>query len=377
MFNVPIKLILIFLFLFLSCGKKIQLQSFLNNDNLWTMYGRIPERNFYLNDSINLPLKVKFKLELKAGLYSSSVTSRDDFIFIGDLKGNVYKISLSKEKIENVNSFNQPILTSIVVTEKELIIPLAELKNKNSVLIVYDLINGRVKSKIYVEGSIEKEILLLEDFLILTTSKGLIYKLNRDYTIDWKLDLQSCICSTPSASKNFFVVSTENGYLFIITFEGKILQKFKVNHLVQSGFAIENDNIFFGDDGGYLYLFNFNQGKIIYAQKLDTKIISIPSLDEHNLYVGDLRGNIFAINKSTGSIIWRKNYGGMINNAILIVGDKLIVPNVYKKIFILNKFDGKILQEVEVEGRVKLSPVLIKDKIICGYDDKKIVAFSN
>lgn len=370
-------IVIVLVFNFLSCGKKIQLESYLKKNNLWPMYGKYPERKFFVEDTLKLPLKIIYKTELKAGLNFSSISSMDDLLFIGDLKGYLYLIDLNSGRIKNYNSFKQPILTSIIVKENELIFPLAANRDKSSYLIVYDLLRGEEKTRFAVEGSIEKEILILKGNIYLTSVDGIVYKLKEDLTIDWKLKLGSQIYSHLAAGKDFLVTASIDGYVFLISDEGKIIKRLKIENPIASGFTVNNSIIIFGDEGGYLYCYDVVQDKFLLSKKLDAPLKAIPSFDGQNIFVGDLKGNVFSVNMNSGKIIWTKQLGGLVNNSILIVGDKLVVPNFQKKIFILDKHSGKILQEIELDGRVKLSPVYIKNKLILGYDDKKIVALSN
>jgi outer membrane protein assembly factor BamB len=369
-------LVILISLILVSCGKKILIESYLKNGKSWAMFGALPKRNFFVQDTITLPIKISYKTELRAGLNYSSVTVMDGAIFVGDLKGYVYKIDLNTGRIKNYMNYKQPILTSIIVKENELIIPVAELKNKKSYLIIYNLIQGDEKKEVALEGSIEKDPILDGEKLYLTTTNGYIYKFDKNYNVEWKLDLGSAINSHISAEKDFIVVGTINGKIYFISMDGKILLSLTTNGSLNSGFTIHNSRIYFGDDKGFLYCLD-KSGKMIFQKKLGSSIKSIPSIDDKNIFIGDVSGNIYCLDKINGEILWKINYGGLINNSILIVGDKLIVPNVRKKIIIIEKSTGEILQEIEMDGRVKLSPVYVDGKIIVGCDDKKIIALSN
>jgi outer membrane protein assembly factor BamB len=296
---------------------------------------------------------------------------------VGDLKGNVYRIEMSTGRVKNYNSFKQPILTSVILKENELIVPLAELRGKHSVLIVYNLIRGEETSRVIVDGSIENEILYSKDFLVVTTTNGVVYKLNSDYTFDWKLNLDSQIISQPAANNNFIVTATVDGTIYIISFKGSVIKKIKNKHALMSGFTINDGRIYFGDEGGYIHCYDVDKGEFVFSKQLDAPIRAIPSVDDKLIFIGDVLGNIFALDKLTGEILWKKNYGGLIRNSILILGDKLVVPNYQKKILILDKNTGRILQELEFDGRMKFSPVYVNKNLIIGYDDKKIALLSN
>ncbi len=370
-------LFIVYITLFNSCGKKIQIPNYLKPDNIWSHYGYDSERRFFVDDSLHLPLKILYRTELKAGLNYSSVTTMDKFLFVGDLKGNVYKIALNSGKIENYNNFKQPILTNIMIKENELFIPLAATKEKMSYLISYDLVKGEEKKRIPLEGSVEKEILIVNGDIFLATTSGIIYKIRKDLVEDWKIETGSQIYSHPAAGDKFLVTGTIDGWVYIISYDGKINKKFKVNNSLKSGFSIDESKIYFGDAFGFMYCYDYGQEKFLFTKKLDAPILAIPSIDRENIYIGDLKGNVYALSKQTGDLKWKKLLGGLINNAILIVGNKLVVPNFQKKIFILDKFNGEILQEIELDGRIKFSPVYIDHKLILGCDDKKIICLSN
>lgn len=371
------KISILFALLFLfSCGKRIILNNYLKNENSWIMFGQTPERVFFIQDSINLPLKVLFKTELKSGLNYSSVTVMDGSIFVGDTKGYVYKIDLKTGIIKNYMNYKQPILTSILVKENELIIPVAGSKDKKSFLLIYNLIQGDEKKRITLDGSVEKDPILEEEKLYLVTTNGLLYKFDKDYNFEWKLDLSSSINSHIALTKDFIVAGTLSGKVYFVSKDGKIISSFIAQGSINSGFTIKDSRVYFGDDKGYLYCVD-KSGRVLLQKKVGSSFKSLASIDDESIFIGDLSGNIFCLSKLNGEIKWKKNYGGLINNSILIAGDKLIVPNVHKKILVLDKSKGELLQEIEMEGRVKLSPVFVDKKIIVGCDDKKVIALSN
>lgn len=363
---------------FNSCGKKILIEKFLKTGDEWFVYGKNFENNFYVKDTLKLPLKISTTIDLKAGLNFSSITPMDNFAFIGDLKGNVYAINLSDEKISYYMNFKQPILTSILVQENRLILPVASIKEQSSKIIFYNLIRGETRSININEGSVEKELLMDDKRNVYAvTVNGVVIKINQNHNIEWKIDLKKSIYSQPLIYNKNLILGSTDGTIYFITLDGKIDHQFSIQKAFRSGFSVKDGFIYFGDEEGNLYKYDFTNKKILMMNKLNSAIRSIPSIDDKNIFIGDLKGNVFCLSQATLEINWKKLISGIINNSILIVGDVLLVPDFSGKLILLDKSDGKLIQRFEFKGRVKLAPVYIKDKIITGYDDRKIVILSN
>ncbi len=361
-----------------SCGKKIIIDKFLKNGDEWSVYGKNFTNNFYIKDSLKLPLKISTTIDLKGGLNFSSIKAMDNLAVIGDLKGNVYAINLSDEKITHYMNFKQPIMTSIIVQEKQLIFPLASIKEQNSKVIFYDLMRGESRVIEILDGSVEKELLMDDKKNVyLITVNGFVIKISQNKKIEWKIDLKKSFYSQPIIYDKKIIVGSTDGTIYFITLDGKIEHKFSIQKVFRSGFYAKGCFIYFADEEGYLYKFDCANIKILNKIKLETAIRSIPSLDDESIFIGDLKGNVYSISQSTFELNWKKSIGGIINNSILIVGDVLVVPDFSGRLILLDKCDGKLLQKFEFKRRVKLNPVYIKDKIITGYDDRKIVFLSN
>lgn len=361
-----------------SCGKKIIIYKYLKNEDEWSVYGKNFENNFYIKDSLKLPLKVSTTIDLKGGLNFSSFTTIDNLALIGDLKGNVYAINLNDKKITHYMNFKQPIMTSIIVQEKHLIFPLASIKEQTSKILFYDLLRGESRVVDILDGSVEKELLLDDKKNVyVITVNGFVIKISQNQKIEWKIDLKKSIYSQPIIYEKTIIAGSTDGTIYFITLDGKIEHKFSIQKILRSGFSVKDGFIFFADDEGNLYKYDYANKKISNKIKLGTTIRSIPSLDDENIFIGDLKGNVYSISQSNLEVNWKKSVGGIINNSILIVGQDLVVPDFSGKLIIMDKNKGELLQKFEFKGRVKLAPVYIKDKLITGYDDRKIVFLNN
>ncbi len=365
------------LIFFISCTKKIQIEKYLEPENKWQSFGYDSSRNFYIRSDLKLPLKQKWEVELEAGISHSSITSISNFVCVADLKGNVYFLNPEIGRILSKISLKQPILTSVIVRERDLIISLAETKNKKSQLVLYDLLNGKVKKTFEVEGSIERELVLHKDFLIATTTSGRIYSLKYDLNKIWEIQLNEELNCHPASSNNLFVTVSLKGNLFLVDMMiGKVLKKIKISSGVNSGISISNNLIYFGNSDGNFYCFTLDGSKV-WQEKLKASVKAIPSIDDSSVFIGDLLGNVYAFDNKTGKKKWETSFGGMINNSILVLNNQLIVPDSKGFIYVLEKLDGGLVQKIELKGRVKFSPVLVKNKVFIGYDDKKIAAYEN
>lgn len=374
-FQKSLKFIFILLLLIsISCSRKLQFESYLKNQNLWLFYGKTLSRDFFMNQKLQGNLKPIWSTELEGGISLTSPISIDKYFVTFDLKGNIYFIDIKSGKKIGKKSFGQPILVNPIIKLNEIIIPLAETSKLKSQLIILDILNNKIKSKIELNSSIENEMIYDNESLIVILTNGEIIKLNSNYLIDWKVKLNNHVKSSPSFFNKKILIGTVKGEIYLLDVNGKILHQTKIEGKINSGFSIK-DNRFFFSSGNKLYCYDLNT----FDKKWEVKLISearvIPSLDENSIFLGDLSGNFYKINQLTGKIEWILNLGGIFNNSALVTENLIFVPNLFKKLFVIDKITGEILNVLEYSGRVKYSPIIVENILVIGVDDKKLIAY--
>lgn len=365
---------ILFLLISISCSRKLQFESYLKNQNLWLFYGKSLRRDFFINQKFQGNLKPIWSTELEGGISLTSSLSIDKYFVTFDLKGNIYFIDIKSGKKIGKKSFGQPILVTPIIKLNEIIIPLAETSKLKSKLIIFDILNNKIKSKIELNSSIENEMIYDNESLIIVLTNGEVIKLNSNYLIDWKVKLNNPVRSSPSFFNKKILIGTVKGEIYLIDVNGKILHQTEIKGKINSGFSIR-DNRFFFSSGNKLYCFDLNT----FDKKWEVKLISetrvIPSLDDNSIFLGDLSGKFYKINQLTGKIEWTLNLGGIFNNSALVTENLIFVPNLFKKLFVIDKVTGEILNVLEYSGRVKYSPIIVENILVIGVDDKTLIAY--
>jgi len=367
---------LIILLALLSCTQPIAFKNMIVGGPGYFMFGKNPERKFYNDISIDDSLKLKWSAETSGSQTNTSVVIYDNILFVGDLSGKFYAFDRTTGKMFGYEKYTGSISTTPIVNNLRVFILLNQFNEKYSLLKIYDYLNGNVllESKIY--GSVQNEMIKLNDGIVVLTDQGELIKFNFVGERGWSLTTKVSTKSSPASNGDLILFGNEKGELIVVSSNtGEIKYRINISNGIEGDFSVEGDYVYFGDNDGELFCATVNNGRIVWTVDTKSKILSTPVMNDDKVFVGNLAGEIFCINKSSGKIIWKIETGGVINTTPALFKNYLVQPDLNRKIYFIDTNNGEIAKTYDFEKRVKLSPVYHDGILYLGADKGIINAY--
>ncbi len=346
------------------------------DSNAYSMFGKNPQRDFYVPIEFNDNIKLKWESDTRGGFSNSSVTISDSIVFINDLYGRVYAFNFFNGKKYGEIKNKGAVYTTPVVSGLWVVFVVSMEQENMSKFVMYDYTSAKPFREVDVEGRVQTEILKLSDGFVIITLDGKVIKYDKYGIFLWETNTNVKSRTNPSFYNNKIILGNDNGEIIALNYnDGKILYREKIGGKFWSGSTISDGKIFIGNTNGKLYKLDINSGKIIWEFNTRTKILMTPVLDASNIYIGNLAGTLYSIDKNSGQKKWEIKTDGLFNITPLVTKNILIVPDFDKKILFVDKEKGVIQKTLKLDGRAKLSPVIYKNTLFIGYERGKLEAY--
>lgn len=340
------------------------------------IYGRSNARNNFENVAITEYLQPLWIGETSGSQSHNSILIYSKYLFASDLSGRLYVFDKNTGKQLGYEKFSGAISAAPVIDKLKIFLVVNEREENYSTFIRFDFVNGKILAEDRIYGSVNNELLLLNDGIIAVTDNGEVIKYNLVGTRIWTNKTKTTTQSSPVSNGNDIIFGNQKGEIIIIDgTDGTIKYKEKLSSPIESNISMDGDTIFFGDSEGILYSFNIDTKKINWSFNTGANIKSMPVFDGNNVIIGNLAGNLFSLDKYTGKKIWTLNTNGVFNTSPLLTNLYLYQPDFNKKVYVINKSLGTIVKTYDFERRLKLTPIYYDGIIYLGADRGEIHAF--
>ena len=277
----------------------------------------------------NISRKPSLLWVTEVGPVVSSPVFGEGTIYVSTITGRIFALNPSEKKIKWHLNVSSPIVST----------PL--LHNQILVVATYDS---------WVKGT---------PF----AGKNLVFGIDRENGKQiWKFEIPGDVFSSPAlvGGRMIIVGSISNAVFALQGNSGDLLWKFETGGQVWSSPSYNGNNIFIGSDDGLLYCLD-QDGKLLWKTKLNGKIrSSSPSLsfDEESpsVFIGTYNGGMFCLSQSTGEIRWIKYIKQPVMSSPGIIKDKAFFAASDNKIYCLQKNNGSKVWDFETAGRIWSSP---------------------
>lgn len=370
-------IILIGLFLIYRCTQHLALKNMPLDQPGIFMYGKIPQRNFYEDVSISDSLELRWIAETNGSQSNTSVIINGSFIFVNDLSGRIYGFDIATGKLIGYEKYSGSISVAPVLYKLRIYF-VVNLKNENySIFVMRDLFSGNTLSEVRIEGSVNNELLKLDDCIFVLSDRGELIKFNFAGLKEWSIDTKVTSQSIPASDGNVILFGNQKGEIIIVSaIDGSILFRKKLCNGIESGFTIDKNIAYFADISGKIYSFDFVNKKILWSFDTNAKIVSTPVFNSENIFIGNLAGDLFSISKKNGRLNWKIETKGIINATPLLLKNILIQPDFNKKVYLINPQNGERIKTIKFDTRVKLTPIYFNNVIFIGIDRGQIYAYN-
>jgi outer membrane protein assembly factor BamB len=303
----------------------------ISNQNSWKMFRGNPMRTGVSGSKISHKLSLLWVTEI--GPTVSSPLFEDGTIYVSTITGRIFAINLIQRRIKWHLDVGSPLVSS----------PLVD----NGILVAatYD---SWIKDMIY-------------------RGKNSVFGVNiQDGKQLWHYDIPGDIFSSPCLVDHTTIVvgSTKSGIYALDMYSGVLRWVFKTEGEVWSSASYNGKAIFIGSDDGFIYSVD-TEGKLLWKTKLDGKVRSSSPCLSHNyqdedpsIFIGTYTGGMFCLDQLNGMIKWSKCISRPVMASPATIKDKVFFATSNNKIYCLQVNDGSKLWDFETGDRIWSSPCL-------------------
>ncbi len=360
----------------ISCSQPISFRNMVSGQTGHFMYGKVQERKFFENTSIQDSLKLIWSAETIGSQSNTSIVIYGDMLFVSALSGRIYVFERSIGKPLGFEKYSGSIPVAPILNEMRLFFIVNDSNEKLSTLKLFDLVGGKILSESRVFGSVQNEMLRVEDGIVLLSDSGELIKYNFVGLRQWSLSTKISARSSPASNGELTLFGNVLGEIIAVNSNnGEMKYRANISSGIESEFSIDEPNAYFGDNKGKIFSVNVSDGKLNWQFDTKNKIVAAPVHNESQIIIGNLAGDLYCLNKEDGKLIWKTSTGGVINTTPLMFKNYLVQPDMNKKVYFINTKTGKIEKTYEFERRVKLSPVFYNGILYLGADRGIINAY--
>lgn len=179
----------------------------------------------------------------------------------------------------------------------------------------------------------------------------------------WRYEVPGDIFSSPCLVDDMMIVvgSVNNTVYTLEGYSGNIRWKFNTGGEVWSSPSYNGNQIYIGSDDGFLYCLDMD-GRLLWKTKLNGKIRSSSpclSFDESqrpSVLIGTYNGGMYCLNQSTGKIRWSKRITKPIMASPATIKDKVFFATSDKKLYCFQMKDGSKIWDFETGNKIWSSP---------------------
>jgi len=254
-------------------------------------------------------------------VYATPTMSEDGILYIGGYDGDLYAINTT---------------------------------NINSISNVPTLDEARIFSS---GGSIIASPVINEDTIIVASSNGSIYSINRtNGALNWKFETGNKIWSTPVIDESNIYFGSLDHNLYALSLEnGEELWNFTTNAAIAAQPLVIGENIYIGSFDSIFYSIHKNTGQETGRFVSDNWLWATPLYKKPTIYIGSFDHNLYALNEKTLTSVWPNplETQGQIIGAPVIIEDWIAVPSDDENIYVVNISNGSGLHICNVKTSIK------------------------
>ena len=365
-------------FIVTACTNPIALKDARLNDVGMMTYGLNEQRNFHINENINVDgIEVLWKNETRGSFENFSVTVYDDFVFAPDLSGRVYVFDRETGKLSGYEENDGEMPVTVNIKNNKIFYFVNNSKETYFTLYIYNFKLGTLVEEIEIRGKCSNEPLQLSDGLVILTEEGRLLKFDFLGNKVWEYDSKEISISDPASKDNNIYWCTVDGNLISVNASsGKLNYKNEITaNRIEAGITIYENHGYVGDVEGTLYKIEMSKGLVRNEIILESRIKSNPAINDKKLFIGDMSGIIYSIDIEKMEIDWTTLVEGVINTSPLLFNNILVQPNLNRKVHFINVNNGNIEKELEYDLRVKMTPVFFNSILYIGVDRGTLFAY--
>ncbi len=284
--------------------------------------------------------------------------NREGRIYAVSKKGLIWRYELNA-RVNSLPIFDESRL--FIATDDERVVALS-------------LENGKPLWSKRIKGSIHFNVRLMKHkkYLYAGTTRGFLYKLDKNGNLHWRMRLSGGINSTPVQSGRFLFVSAHDDNIYGIDVNlKKLIFKVKVGRVLGSTINVKGKRLYISNYDGEVLCYNYELDDIEWRYHTGSRIIVNSTLQGNYLYVSNVNGDITKLDIS-GKTLWKTSIGNTIQKAPILDRNNIYALS-EKAMYVIDKENGDIKWSYVIPDRVTTNIALSKRNMYFGTELKGIM----
>jgi outer membrane protein assembly factor BamB len=247
-------------------------------------------------------------------------------IYVSTITGRIFALNPSQKKIKWHLNVGSPIVSSpllhngiLVAATYDSWIKGTSFTGKNF-LFGIDTDGGKQIWGYEIPGDVFSSPCLIDDMIIVVGSiNNAVYALEGySGNIRWKLETGGEVWSSPSYNGNEIFIGSDDGFLYCLDIDGKLLWKTKLNGKIRSSspcLSFDEDqrpSVFIGTYNGGMFCLNQSTGMIRWSKQITKPVMASPAIIKDKAFFGASDKRIYCFHVKDGSSIWHFETGDKI-----------------------------------------------------------------
>ncbi|MFL6316424.1 MAG: PQQ-binding-like beta-propeller repeat protein [Nitrososphaeraceae archaeon] len=257
---------------------------------------------------------------MEVGPAVSSPVFEDGTIYISTITGRIFAVNSFQKRIKWHSNVSSPIVSSPLVHDGILVAATYDSWIKGTSSIGQNFVlgmsteDGRQLWCYEISGDVFSSPCLVDDMVIVIGSikKGIHAIDGHSGNVRWLFETDGEVWSSASYNGKEIFIGSDDGFLYCLDIDGKLLWKTKLNGKVRSSSPClscddevqSSSSIFIGTYGGGMICLNQSTGKIKWSKHISKPVMASPATIKDKVFFATSDNRIYCFRVNDGSKIW-------------------------------------------------------------------------
>ena len=274
-----------------------------------------------------IPRKPSLLWVTEVGPSVSSPVFADGTIYISTITGRIFALNPSIKQIKWHLNVGSPLVSSPLLHNDTLVAATCDswikdisFTGKNFVLGI-DIGNGKQIWCYEIPSNVFSSPCLVDDMTVVVGSMNKVIYAIEEYSgnVRWMFETGGEVWSSPSYNGNEIFIGSDDGFLYCLDIDGRLLWKTKLNGKVRSSSPClssdeekEGSSVFIGTSNGGMFCLNQSTGTINWSKEISKPVMASPATTKDKVFFAASDKRIYCFRVKDGSRMWDFETGDKI-----------------------------------------------------------------
>ena len=315
-----------------------------------------------------------WKHRIEGGAFESTAAVADGVVYIGDLDGHVFALSLA----DGTQRWKTELETGFIAPAafREGRIYLGDI---DGVFHCFEAKSGKELWKVEAEAEIDSCANFYKEYVIFGSQDATLYCVDaKSGKLVWKHTIEDQIRCSPTLIDNLCFVAGCDGRLHVINVDtGKKASDVEIMSPTGSTPAAEGHFVYFGTEGGEVLCIDWKASKVAwrFQTRRNASFRSSPAITDEVVLIGGRDKRLHAIGKGDGDEKWSYLAKHRIDSSPVVAGDRVFFGSSDGRVQAVSLKTGKAVWTYEAGGGFTGSPAIADHRLVIANDDGVVYCF--